>query len=115
MPAGIYNFTCEQGSDFNRVIEINNYDGTDADLADKTGRMQVRRDIDASSALIELTTSNGRMTFDVDDSSITLIISAGDTAALQYGGVYDLEIVSSDGTVERLLQGNFILDGNVTT
>lgn len=115
MPAGIYNFTCEQGSDFNRVIEINNYDGTDADLLNKTGRMQVRKDIDAPSALIELTTENGRMTFDAEEASITLVISSGDTAALQYGGVYDLEIIDESGTVERLLQGNFVLDGNVTT
>ena len=115
MPAGIYNFTCDQGATFERVVEITNYDGTIVDLSNKTGRMQVRKDVEASAALIELTTENNRMTFDVGAGSITLLISAADTAALQFSGIYDLEVVSADGTVDRVLQGNFHLDENVTT
>ena len=115
MPAGIYNFTCDQGATFERVIEITNYDDSIVDLSGKTGRMQVRKDIEASSALIELTTENNRMTFDSNAGSITLLISAADTAALQFGGIYDLEVVASDGTVDRVLQGIFDLDENVTT
>ena len=115
MPAGIYNFTCDQGATFERVIEITNYDNSIVDLSSKTGRMQVRKDIEASSALIELTTENNRMTLDSNAGSITLLISAADTAALQFSGIYDLEVVSADGTVDRVLQGNFHLDENVTT
>ncbi|MBF84772.1 MAG: hypothetical protein CL489_09965 [Acidobacteria bacterium] len=115
MPAGIYNFTCDQGATFERVIEITNYDDSIVDLSGKTGRMQVRKDIESASALIELTTENNRMTFDSNAGSITLLISAADTAALQFSGIYDLEVVSSDGTVDRVLQGIFDLDENVTT
>tara|TARA_B110001454_G_scaffold210682_1_gene225455 strand:- start:1007 stop:1354 length:348 start_codon:yes stop_codon:yes gene_type:complete len=115
MPAGIYNFTCEQGTTFLRDIEVTNFDDTIRDLTGYTARMQVRRDMEASSALIELTTENGRMQILSALGTVSLVISATDTAALTQGGIYDLEIMNNDGAVERLLQGNFNLDENVTT
>ena len=115
MPAGIYNFTCEQGATFQRDVEITNFDDTIRDLSGFTARMQVRRDMEATSALVELTTENGRMQIDGGLGTVSLTISAADTAALSEGGIYDLEIVDSVGVVERLLQGNFNLDENVTT
>tara|TARA_B100000029_G_scaffold129488_1_gene122975 strand:+ start:5279 stop:5626 length:348 start_codon:yes stop_codon:yes gene_type:complete len=115
MPAGIYNFTCEQGSTFDRSIEVTNFDDTIRNLDSFTARMQVRKDLEASTALIELTTENGRITIDGALGTVTLSISAADTAALTQGGVYDLEIVDATGAVERLLQGNFNLNLNVTT
>jgi tRNA threonylcarbamoyladenosine modification (KEOPS) complex Pcc1 subunit len=77
--------------------------------------MQVRRDIEASSALIELTTENGRIQITPSTGIVSLTISAADTAALTQGGIYDLELMDSATIVERLLQGNFNLDENVTT
>jgi hypothetical protein len=115
MPAGIYNFTCEQGTTFQRDIEVTNFDDSVRDLSGFTARMQVRKDMDAAAALIELTTENGRMQIDGELGTVSLTISAADTAAMTYGGIYDLEIVNSVGSVERLIQGNFNLDENVTT
>jgi hypothetical protein len=47
--------------------------------------------------------------------TITLTISATDTAALTSGrGVYDLELVSGSGIVTRLLQGVATISRNVT-
>jgi len=115
MPAGIYNFTCEQGSTFSRDIEVTNFDDTVRDLSGFTARMQVRRDIEASSALVELTTENGRIQITPSTGTVGLTISAADTAALTQGGIYDLELIGSTSIVERLLQGNFNLDANVTT
>jgi hypothetical protein len=45
---------------------------------------------------------------------IVLSISATDTAALTDGGVYDLEIEDSEGNVERVVEGIFTLDLEVT-
>ena len=115
MPAGIYNFTCEQGSTFSRDIEVTNFDDTVRDLTGFTSRMQVRRDIEASSALVELTTENGRIQITPSTGTVGLTISAADTAALTQGGIYDLELIGPTAIVERLLQGNFNLDANVTT
>ena len=114
MPAGIYNFTCEQGSTFLRDVEVTNFDDSVRDLDGFTARMQVRKDMEATSTLIELTTENGRMLIDGNAGTISLIISAADTAALQFSGIYDLELIGGTGVVERLLQGNFNLDENVT-
>lgn len=114
MAAGIYNFHCEQGADFDRTIYARNSDETPINLTGKTGRMHVRKDVDASSTLIELTTANGRMTFG-NNGLIQLSLSAAETAALQKSGVYDIEIVdTATGSVSRILKGQFVLDKEVT-
>jgi hypothetical protein len=66
----------------------------------------VRATLESAEALIELTTGNGRIALGGSAGTITLTISATDTAALTAGrGVYDLELVSGSGIVTRLLQG----------
>ena len=114
MPAGVYNFNCEQGSTFERVIEVTNNDDTIKNLDGVTARMQVRTSVDASSALVEVTTENGRIAINGELGTITLSLSASDTAALTQGGVYDLELVDASSNVERLIEGNFNLEQNVT-
>lgn len=114
MAAGIYNFTCEQGATFTRVINATDAAGDPIDLTGYTARMQVRRDLDASSIIIELTTENGRISLDGASGEITLTIDAEDTSAIPRPGVYDLELESDGGTVIRLLKGTFNLDSEVT-
>ena len=114
MPAGVYNFNCEQGSTFERVIEVTNNDDSIKNLDGVTGRMQVRTSLEASSALIEFTTSNGKMSINGELGTITLSLSAAETASLTQSGVYDLELVDGSGEVDRLIEGNFNLEQNVT-
>ena len=115
MPAGIYHFTCEQGATFTRDVEVTNFDDSIRILAGFTARMQVRKDLAAASALVELTTENGGISITPNTGTVSLSISAADTAALQFSGIYDLELIGSTAIVERLLQGNFNLDAHVTT
>ena len=114
MPAGIYHFTCEQGATFTRDVEVTNFDDSIRDLSGYTARMQVRKDLESASALVELTTENGRISVTPNTGTVSLTITAADTAALEFGGIYDLELIGASGVVERLLQGNFHLDENVT-
>lgn len=114
MAAGIYNFTCEQGATFTRVITATDSAGDEIDLTGYTARMQVRRDIDASSIIIELTTENGRISLGGVTGEVTLTIDADDTSDISRPGVYDLELESDGGTVIRLLKGAFNLDSEVT-
>jgi tRNA threonylcarbamoyladenosine modification (KEOPS) complex Pcc1 subunit len=80
--------------------------GVAINLVGYTARMQVRSTLESAEALIELTTANGRIALGGSAGTITLTISATDTAALTAGrGVYDLELVSGSGIVTRLLQG----------
>lgn len=114
MPAGIYHFTCEQGATFTRDVEVTNFDDSIRDLSGYTARMQVRKDLESASALVELTTENGRISVTPNTGTVSLTITAADTAALEFSGIYDLELIGASGVVERLLQGNFHLDENVT-
>lgn len=114
MIAGIYNITCEQGATFTRTFTIYNPDGTVFNLTGYSGRMQVRRELDSSTTMIELTTANGRMSMSPSLGEITINLTAADTATLARDGVYDLEIFTGSGTVHRVVKGSFRVDKEVT-
>lgn len=111
MPAGNYNIACEQGATFALSIEWRDSTGALVDLSGRTARMQVRASKSASTTVLELTTENGRIAL---TTSIALSISATTTAALTPGAyVYDLEVVNG-AEVVRLLEGSFVVSGEVT-
>ena len=57
-----------------------------------------------------------RIILDNAAKTITLLVSASDTAALSWKkGVYDLEVVSSSGVVTLLLYGSVTVTKEVTT
>lgn len=126
MLAGNYNITCQQGSTFTRLIQIEQPDLTvdptgqtfeSFDLTGYQARMQVRRTIDSANFLLNLTTENGALTINPSegqDNVIFIDVSASVTASVATSGVYDLEIISSDGVVSRVLQGVFQLSPEVT-
>ena len=113
MSAGSYDITCEQGTTFSRTLTVKDASNNPRDFTNYTARMQVRKRLTDTEVEIELTTENGRIAMN-SEGQISLSITATDTAALSYGGVYDLEIIDNSGTVERLIQGNFILELEVT-
>lgn len=83
-------------------------------LASKTARMQIRPKIDSTTIIKELTTENGGILLDDTYKTITIQISATDTAEFTFKtAVYNLEIVN--GTeVTQLLTGNISLGLEVT-
>jgi len=113
MSAGSYNITCEQGATFSRTLTIKDSNGDARDLSDYTARMQVRRRVSDTATLIELTTENSRITLN-ENGQIALNLSATVTSGITDDGVYDLEIIASDGTVERVVEGSFVLSREVT-
>jgi hypothetical protein len=126
MIAGVYNITCEQGSTFVRVLELEKPDlladptgqtFTQFDLSSYTARMQVRRTIESNSYLVELTTENSGLEINPTGDTINLIrisMSAEVTASINSSGVYDLEIINGDGFVSKVLKGAFTLVQEVT-
>lgn len=123
MLAGIYNITCQAGSTFGRTLTFKYPDPSSSpsdptylpwNLTGYTARMQVRRTIDSSTVLISLTTENGRISLGGASGIIELNITAEDTATITSSGVYDLEIIASNGIVSRILQGDFTLSPEVT-
>ena len=120
MIAGTYNIYCEQGTTFGRIITIAVPDAIDPeitnpyDLSGHTARMQVRRTIDSTTQMVELTTENNGLTINESDGSITIEMSSDVTASLTTSGVYDLEIIDATGNVSRVIQGTFTLSPEVT-
>ena len=115
MLAGKYNMVCDQGSTFERIIEIKDAEGVLFPLTGYSARMQIRSTIDSSTSLLELTSANGRISINSALGTITVALTPALTAGLTKGGVYDLEIVkTSDGQVHKVLRGEFRLEKEVT-
>lgn len=87
---------------------------TPQSLLGSDARMSIKDRI-RGSELLSLTVTNGRILLDDVLKTITLVISALDTAAIQWTqGVYDLELVSG-AVVTRLLEGTVKVSREVTT
>lgn len=98
--------------DFNGVnsAEYRTYTGggylqyyTPHDLTDYTARMQIKDRV-GGEVLLELTTEDGTILIDEEEHTITLLLDAEVTAAIEWeDGVTDLELVSPADEVDKLL------------
>jgi len=111
-----HNLKIYQGASFSNVTTWQT--GTPAapvNLTGCTARMQARAKISDSATLLNLTTENGGIELGGTAGTVTINISAADTAAIQWkGAVYDLEIVFADGRVRRHLAGSISVSPEVT-
>lgn len=115
MPAGFYNITCEQGATFTRILTWKDSNGLPVNLSGYTARMHVRKDYESQIIVLELTTENGRISIIPNIGRITLSVDDTTTSQLVPSSyVYDLELVSSSGTVTRLVEGAFVVKPEVT-
>lgn len=114
-----HNLTIYQGASFNDVIvwKAGETKATvqPVDLTGCTARMQVREKIDSPTVLFECTTENGRLVLGGVLGRIEFNVDPAVTASQAWRfGVYDLEIVYSDGAVRRLLYGTVTVSREVT-
>jgi hypothetical protein len=118
--AGIYNITCDQGSTFERVFKVTYQDEVDPtlfhpyDFSGYTARMHIRRDVAATATLAVLTTENGCVSVNGPEGEVTISLTAAQTASIERSGVYDIEIISPDNAVQKIVRGDFILNLEVT-
>jgi hypothetical protein len=83
-------------------------------LATVTARMQFREKLDSEVALLELTTENGGIVIDDVNKTITIIISATQSAAFTWSSaVYSLELIRGSD-VTQFITGNAQLIREVT-
>jgi len=110
---GKVNFLCPQGTTFNRLLAYK-IDDVPVNLNGYTSRLQVRETHYAQETIVALTSGSG-ITLGGSAGTIDLLISASATAAFNAGNfVYDLEIQSTNGTIDRLIEGSFIVTPEVT-
>lgn len=113
MPAAIYNFEIEQGTDYDKPTVWKDSTGNPVNLTGYTARMQLRPSVSSETILLELTTENGGITLGGATGEITLHFTESNTSPLVKGGVYDLEMIIG-GKVKRLVQGTITVSREVT-
>lgn len=112
MPAQAQNIVIEQGADWTMSLTF-----TDRDLTGCSARMQIRENVSSPTPMISLTSSPGDgITITpgppgIVDIAISHTLTGGLTRQL---GVYDLELVTAGGAVERVLKGTVRVDFEVT-
>jgi len=142
MAAGNYDIFVEQGTTFTLFLNYKNTSGSAIDLDGFTGEMQVRRSAESTKLLLQVdgigVTGGGSTgewtpgnTFEgiggtggvsinsgtgpgVLTGGIYVNVDAATTANLPVGNhAYDLQLVQG-ATVDRILQGRFVVDREVT-
>lgn len=109
-----YNLYIEQGADYRKVFR-RTAGGHPIDMTGCTARMHIRRHVRSEEVWLDLTTENGRLIIDGAAGQIEIDLSEEDTRGLlARNGVYDLEIVDSDGRVIRFLEGTVEVSAEVT-
>lgn len=115
MAAATYNFQIEQGATLLKPIVWKDSTGAAVNLTGYTARMQVRQNASAEEVLLELSTANSKISITPLTGTITMIFSAATTAAIDWKrGKYDLELISPDGTVTRLIEGEITVSREIT-
>jgi hypothetical protein len=109
-----------QGATFNQTLYWQSGSpSVPIDLTGYTAKMHIRSKPESKAVILELSTSNGRITLgtagNFTTGAINLFISAADTANLSVcdTAVYDLELTLGS-VVTRILQGNVIISPEVT-
>lgn len=96
-----------RGETLQRVFTYKDSDGVAVNLTGYSASMQVRKSLTDGVAL-ELSTVNSRITLGGSLGTVTLLVSATDTATVDVGQYfYDLELTSGSGVVTRLIEGRF--------
>jgi len=114
MAAGTLDFTIEQGATFNLLLTWK-IDNVAVNLTGYTARLAARVDVEDTETVLTLTTENGGITLGGALGTISLDRTAAQTTLLPAGTyVYDLELVASNATVTRLVQGELDISAEVT-
>ena len=115
MSAGSYDIYIEQGATLSLPIVWKDSSGTVINITGYTARMQVRQSVNSPTVLLSATTANGKLVIDGAAGKVTITLSASDTASITWlTGVYDLELVSGGGEVNRVLEGRLLVNRGVT-
>lgn len=102
------NLFIDQGTDFYTTIEVEDENGVPIDLSSYTGRAQMRKHY----------TSSNYYSFEVNgdvNGKITVWMGSETTANIAGGRyVWDLEMVSEDDKVSRIVEGIVTINPEVT-
>lgn len=116
MTAANYNLTIEQGATWSLPITWTDQNNNPINLTNYTASMQIRSAI-GGTVFASLNTTNGYVSLGGTAGTITLTLPPSVTSNMPptTGGVYDLFLSTSGGTVTRLLTGTVTVVAAVTS
>jgi hypothetical protein len=104
------NITIDQGSDYEALVEVEAADGSAADLNGYTARGQMRKTYGSLTSF-----DLGATVADPDNGTVRIFMSHELTSTIKAGRyVYDIEVVSDNGSVVRVIEGQVEVTPNVT-
>lgn len=111
--AGRYDIQCDQGSTWNLRLTYKDSNDAAINLTGYTARMQIRPRLESSTVTASLTSGSG-ITLGGAAGTVDLTLTAVQTAVITAGSyVYDVELVNG-GTVDRIIEGAFVVRREVT-
>lgn len=115
MTAGIYNATIDQGATWSVTVLYKDSNGVAINLTGYTAAMQVRQQYSSETAELTLTSPANGIVITPLTGTIVITMTALQTGGLDEGYyVYDVELTSSGGLVDRLIQGQLTVAPEVT-
>lgn len=112
--AGRYKILIDQGSTWSLQLTWLDSDGAPIDLTGYSARMQIRPTLESSTVTASLTSPSNGITLGGTAGTVTLAMTATQTAAITAGTyVYDVELVSGL-TVTRIVEGGLTVRREVT-
>lgn len=113
MTPGTYEITCYQGATYTKSWNFK-LDGVNIDWTGYTAKMQVRQYKNLNdTAVLTLQTGSGIAAL-TSNGNVAITITATQSGAITAGNYYyDIELTSGS-VVERVLQGKFVVVGQVT-
>ena len=110
MNPGRYNIAVVSGTTF-QLAPTWKVDGLAVNLTGYSADMQVR-DV-SNNLIVELSTSNGKAVITGATGTVTLTLTAAQTAALAVGTYsYGLNLIAPDTTTYQILQGAFVVNAS---
>jgi hypothetical protein len=108
-----FNLVCEQATTFPFAFQIKN-NTTPWDITGYTVIMTIRPFVGATTTIFVGSTTNGYIVLDGINGRVSVTIPDNLTAAFVTGR-YNYDLVFDSGEVTRILEGQFIVTGAVTT
>ena len=102
--------TIDQGSDFISTVSIVNAEGSPVDISGYSFRGQIRKSY-SSTTKVDFNIVSGNPT----SGDIILSLTAETTKLMKDGRyVYDVELIASSGSVNRVIEGQVYINPGVT-
>ena len=109
------NLIINKGATF-KLSFVLTLDGGPADLSGYSARASIKNSYSDTNDLVYLSSSNGLIQINVATSSIDLYIPEKITRRISVPiGVYDIEIINSNGETTRVVQGTITFSEQVST